>query len=74
MQCILKTVFLCILFILFYCEKDKPAVKPYRAGVILSFDDAYVNEWFTTNQKLKNILGKSLFAFSKSILDAITKF
>lgn len=65
MKYILKTVLLCILFLLFSCEKDKPLVKPYRAGVILSFDDAYVNEWFATNQKLKKYSWKGTFCVSK---------
>ncbi|NDP27522.1 MAG: polysaccharide deacetylase family protein [Flavobacterium sp.] len=62
---ILKTVLLCTFFILFSCEKDKPVIKPYRAGVILSFDDAYVNEWFATNQKLKKYAWKGTFCISK---------
>ena len=62
---ILKTVLLCTFFILFSCEKDKPAIKPYRAGVILSFDDAYVNEWFATNQKLKKYSWKGTFCVCK---------
>jgi len=62
---ILKTVLLCTFFILFSCEKEKPTIKPYRAGVILSFDDAYVDEWFTTNQKLKKYYWKGTFCVCK---------
>lgn len=62
---ILKIVLLCTFFILFSCEKEKPAIKPYRAGVILSFDDAYVNEWFATDQKLKKYSWKGTFCVCK---------
>jgi peptidoglycan/xylan/chitin deacetylase (PgdA/CDA1 family) len=65
MKYILKTMLLCVFFLFFSCEKDKSAVKPYRAGVILSFDDAYVNEWFATNKKLKKYSWKGTFCVSK---------
>jgi len=58
----ISTLF-CTLFLLFSCEKEnpKPVTKPYKAGVILSFDDAYVNEWYATNQKLKKKSWKGTF-------------
>ncbi len=64
---ILKTVLLCAFFILFSCEKEKtkPEIKVYRAGVILSFDDAYVDEWFDTDQKLKKYSWKATFCVCK---------
>jgi len=64
---ILKMILLCTFFILFSCKKDnpKPVNKPYKAGVILSFDDAYVNEWFATNQKLKKYGWKGTFFVCK---------
>ncbi|MBF2708017.1 polysaccharide deacetylase family protein [Flavobacterium soyangense] len=64
---ILKTVLLCTLFILFSCQKEKakPEIKTYRAGVILSFDDAYVDEWFDTDQKLKQYSWKATFCVCK---------
>jgi len=58
---ILKIVLLCTFFILFSCEKPKPVIKPSIAGVVLSFDDAYVNEWFTTDQVLKKYNWKGTF-------------
>ena len=66
---ILKTLLLCAFFISFSCEneepKPKPKVKPSIAGVILSFDDAYVNEWFATHQELKHYSWKGTFFVSK---------
>lgn len=63
---ILKIVLLCTFF-LFSCEKDKPKsiIKHSIAGVVLSFDDAYVNEWFATNQELKKYAWKATFCVSK---------
>ena len=66
---ILKTLLLFAFFISFSCEneepKPKPQVKPSIAGVILSFDDAYVNEWFATHQELKHYSWKGTFFVSK---------
>lgn len=64
---ILKIVLLCTLFLLFSCEnkKNKSEVEPYKAGVILSFDDAYVNEWFEADQKLKQYSWKATFCVTK---------
>ena len=66
---ILKIVLLCTFYIFFSCEneKPKPKLKITRsiAGVILSFDDAYVNEWFTTNKELKQYSWKGTFFVSK---------
>ena len=63
----LKTVLLCSIFVLYSCEKEKtkPEIKIYRAGVILSFDDAYVKEWFDTDQELKQYGWKGTFCVSK---------
>jgi peptidoglycan/xylan/chitin deacetylase (PgdA/CDA1 family) len=67
--CILKSVLLCVLFLLFSCETKN---KPYRAGVILSFDDAYVNEWFDADKALKKYSWKATFCVSKiNTLDTI---
>ena len=62
---ILKTILLCAFFILSSCEKEKPKVEPKIGGVILTFDDAYVNEWFATNQKLKKYNWKGTFLVSR---------
>ena len=66
-NCILKFVLLCAFFILLSCEnkKNKPEIRTYRAGVVLSFDDAYIDEWFDTNQKLKQYYWKATFCVSK---------
>lgn len=60
----LKTLMLCAFFILFSCQKEKlqPKTKAkLTAGVILSFDDAYVSEWMATDQKLKKYNWKGTF-------------
>ncbi|MGC4041185.1 MAG: polysaccharide deacetylase family protein [Flavobacterium sp.] len=50
---------------LFSCENKKPVPKPkektYQAGVVLSFDDAYVDEWFDASQALKQYNWKATF-------------
>lgn len=63
----LTTVLFCVLLIVFSCEKKhiKIDTKSYKPGVILSFDDAYVNEWYATNQKLKKYSWKGTFFVSK---------
>lgn len=45
------------------CEtkKETPKPKPYKAGVILSFDDAYVDEWYEADQALKKYSWKATF-------------
>lgn len=60
---ILKIVLVCAFFLFFSCKKEnpKPVKKPYKAGVVLSFDDAYVNEWYATNQKLEKYSWKGTF-------------
>lgn len=62
-----KIVFLCTFFILISCEKEEitPVIKPNVAGVVLSFDDDYINDWFKTNQKLKKYSWKASFCVSK---------
>lgn len=65
----LKPLLLCTFFILFSCQKEepksKPKVKPNISGVVLSFDDAYVNEWFATDQELKKYNWKGTFFVCK---------
>lgn len=64
---ILKVVFLCAFLLLLFCEKDelKPIKKTVTPGVVLSFDDEYINEWYTTDQKLKKYSWKASFCVSK---------
>jgi peptidoglycan/xylan/chitin deacetylase (PgdA/CDA1 family) len=63
----LKMLVLSICLTLFSCEnkKSKAVVKTYPAGVILSFDDAYVNEWFEADQALKKYGWKATFNVCK---------
>lgn len=46
-------------FTLFSCNTN--IKKTYKAGVILSFDDAYVNEWFNADVVLKKYNWKATF-------------
>ncbi|WP_293871163.1 polysaccharide deacetylase family protein [Flavobacterium sp.] len=41
------------------CERKK--LKPLSAGVVLSFDDAYVDEWFEADKVLKKYSWKATF-------------
>ncbi|WP_269235985.1 polysaccharide deacetylase family protein [Flavobacterium flavigenum] len=58
-----KTLLLLMLLSLLSCEtkNSKPKPKPYKAGVILSFDDAYVDEWYEADQALKKYSWKATF-------------
>lgn len=58
------SVFLLLIF-LSSCENKKPTAKSvkkaYQAGVVISFDDAYVNEWYAANEALKPYKWKATF-------------
>lgn len=59
-----KLALLLLFLTLFSCEnkKSKPAIKPpYKAGVILSFDDAYVDEWSEADKALRKYSWKATF-------------
>jgi len=58
-----KAILFLMFLTLFSCEtkKQKPEPKPYKAGVILSFDDAYVDEWYEADQALKKYSWKATF-------------
>lgn len=58
-----KLLLFIALLTLFSCEtkKEKIKPKPYKAGVILSFDDAYVDEWYEADQALKKYSWKASF-------------
>jgi peptidoglycan/xylan/chitin deacetylase (PgdA/CDA1 family) len=63
-----------LMFLTFFsCEnkKQKPESKPYKAGVILSFDDAYVDEWYEADQALKKYGWKATFNVCR--IDSIGK-
>ena len=64
---VLITLLLCAFSFLVSCKKEtpKPIEKPHKAGVILSFDDAYINEWYATDQKLKKYGWKGTFFVCK---------
>lgn len=60
-------ILLCTFF-LFSCENKKTkftSTPSYKAGVVLSFDDSYVNEWFEADKKLRHYSWKATFCVSK---------
>ena len=62
-----KFILVCTFF-LFSCEDKKTMTKnkpPYQAGVVLSFDDSYANEWFEADKKLGHYAWKATFCVSK---------
>nr|WP_294784761.1 polysaccharide deacetylase family protein [uncultured Flavobacterium sp.] len=64
MKIFFTRTFLFLLFLTFFsCEtkKQKPESKPYKAGVILSFDDAYVDEWAEADAALKKYGWRATF-------------
>ncbi len=67
---ILKIILLYTFFVLISCNEDIPEkiieeFESPKAGVILSFDDAYVDEWYKTNQILKKYDWKATFFVCK---------
>jgi hypothetical protein len=61
---ILKSILLCTFFLVLSCN-DKQVVKPYKAGVVLSFDDTYVKEWFETDKILNKYSWRATFCVCK---------
>jgi len=58
-----QTVVFLMFLTLFSCEskKQKQEPKAYKAGVVLSFDDAYVDEWYNADKALKKYGWKATF-------------
>lgn len=65
----LSTFILLCTFFLFSCKNDKPTIKPKsthpNAGVVITFDDTSVNEWFETDKLLHKYSWKATFCVSK---------
>lgn len=68
-----KTMLFLVCLTLFSCEikRQKPEPKTYKAGVILSFDDAYVDEWAEADAALKKYSWKATFNVCR--IDSIGK-
>lgn len=64
-----KVIFVISCVTLFSCQKKNP--KPYKAGVVISFDDAYVNEWFDADKVLHKYDWKATFCVCR--IDSIGK-
>jgi peptidoglycan/xylan/chitin deacetylase (PgdA/CDA1 family) len=63
---LLPFILLCTFF-LYSCEnknKKLESTPPYKAGVVLNFDDNYVNEWFEADKKLRHYSWKATFCVS----------
>lgn len=63
---VLKTLFVSLFLTLISCQnkekaEEKPKLKPYKAGVVISFDDAYVDEWFDADKALEQYGWKATF-------------
>ena len=58
-----KILLISLFLTLTSCENKKstPIPKPYKAGVVISFDDAYVDEWFEADKVLKKYNWKATF-------------
>lgn len=65
---IFKIIFLCTFF-LFSCENKKPSQKnnlrETNPGVVISFDDATINEWYQADKILRKYSWKATFCVSK---------
>lgn len=65
---ILKFIFLCTFF-LFSCENKTPSQKNNgkepNAGVVISFDDASINEWYQADKILHKYSWRATFCVSK---------
>ncbi len=61
-----KIVFIILIasFLTFSSCKNK-SIQKYKAGIVLSFDDNYVNEWFIANENLKKYNWKATFCVCK---------
>ncbi|MEO8254881.1 MAG: polysaccharide deacetylase family protein, partial [Flavobacterium sp.] len=53
------------------CQKKESESKSYQAGVVISFDDAYVDEWFEADSVLKKYNWKATFCVCR--IDSIEK-
>jgi peptidoglycan/xylan/chitin deacetylase (PgdA/CDA1 family) len=65
----LFTFLLLCTFFLFSCENKKPDIKnkptESNAGVVISFDDTSVNEWYQADKMLRKYSWKATFCVSK---------
>lgn len=66
---LLKSILIFSFLTLVSCQDKKP--KPYKAGVVISFDDAYVDEWYAADKVLKKYDWKATFCVCR--IDSIGK-
>ncbi len=56
-----------MLFLFFSCKKEdnkKEPLAPNSAGVVMTFDDAYVSEWMVLNKQMRPYCWKATFCVS----------
>lgn len=56
-----KILLVSLFLVLISCKNKAEKPKPYQAGVVISFDDAYVDEWFDADKVLKKYNWKATF-------------
>ncbi|WP_369769750.1 polysaccharide deacetylase family protein [Flavobacterium sp. WC2416] len=66
---LLKSFLIASFLILISCQDKKQ--PPYKAGVVISFDDAYVDEWYEADKVLKKYDWKATFCVCR--IDSIGK-
>lgn len=73
MQSFLKIIFIALYITLISCnnKNQKPLSKQFKSGVVISFDDAYVDEWFEADRVLKKYDWKATFCVCR--IDSIGK-
>ncbi len=52
----IKLIFISLLigFFFYSCSPNQTFTKPYQPGVVITFDDYYINEWCAADAKLSN--------------------
>jgi len=62
----IKLIFISLLigFFFYSCSPNKNFTKPYQPGVVITFDDYYINEWCAADAKLSSYKWKATFFVS----------
>lgn len=62
----IKLIFISLLIVFFFysCLPNQTFTKPYQPGVVITFDDYYINEWCAADAKLSSYKWKATFFVS----------